>query len=135
MNGLTKAERTAAAARAKGVADAKRGIAATTGNCAVCGWRAPEIAGHNGCLHGHHIIPVSDGGDPAARNVIILCPNHHAVAHAIGARLYHDRQSKSYDSLLRVRLIRWLRRLDAASGSLRLAPQCVRSESNAQPTG
>ena len=56
--------------------------------CACCGWFIDEkklINGnynHNrGCVI-HHIIPVKDGGTDEATNLIMLCPNCHALAHA-----------------------------------------------------
>lgn len=35
-------------------------------------------------LHAHHIIPVACGGTDADENLIVLCPNHHALAHRAG---------------------------------------------------
>ena len=32
-------------------------------------------------LHAHHIVPVSKDGLDTAANLIVLCPNCHAVAH------------------------------------------------------
>ena len=51
-----------------------------TGNlvCAVCGWGGmgwPEI------IEAHHVIPFSDGGRVCDENMILLCPNHHGIAH------------------------------------------------------
>jgi hypothetical protein len=50
--------------------------------CQVCGWRSPAP----GPMHVHHIIPFSGGGGEQEDNLIILCPNHHALAHTIGRR-------------------------------------------------
>lgn len=33
-------------------------------------------------VHAHHIIPKKDGGSDHIDNIITLCPNHHAMAHA-----------------------------------------------------
>jgi 5-methylcytosine-specific restriction endonuclease McrA len=35
-------------------------------------------------LHAHHVIPLAFGGDDAEANLVLLCPNHHAIAHALG---------------------------------------------------
>lgn len=32
-------------------------------------------------LHYHHVIPISAGGSDDDVNVVLLCPNHHGVAH------------------------------------------------------
>lgn len=50
--------------------------------CEVCGWRPVEAK----LLHAHHVIPLTCGGTDAARNTLVLCPNHHAVAHHLGKR-------------------------------------------------
>lgn len=42
--------------------------------CAVCGFAL--------CLNVHHIIAKSLGGSDELSNLITLCPNHHAMAHA-----------------------------------------------------
>lgn len=54
--------------------------------CEACGWSIPHAlrAGKrsSGC-HDHHVVPVSRGGGHEASNRIRLCPNHHALAHAL----------------------------------------------------
>jgi hypothetical protein len=58
--------------------------------CEVCRWRPPralrDVAGGriDRLLHAHHVVPVACGGADAAENLILLCPNHHAIAHWIG---------------------------------------------------
>lgn len=48
-------------------------------NCAVCGW---EIEGlESGGCHIHHIKPICEGGKDDIENVVMLCPNCHALAH------------------------------------------------------
>ena len=47
--------------------------------CAVCGWSGPAV---ETTLHGHHIIPRSWGGANSEENIVLLCPNHHALAHS-----------------------------------------------------
>lgn len=54
--------------------------------CAVCGWSIHPFlrnrTGQNG-IHVHHVLSVSQGGDESKRNLVPLCPNHHALAHAL----------------------------------------------------
>lgn len=40
--------------------------------CAICGF--DEV------IEIHHIIPVREGGSTTPDNIIVLCPNHHALA-------------------------------------------------------
>ena len=40
--------------------------------CKLCGWV--------GRTHLHHIIPLRDYGEDTNKNIIELCPNHHAEA-------------------------------------------------------
>lgn len=49
--------------------------------CEVCGWKEPGW----GCtlVHAHHVIPMACGGLDDASNLCALCPNHHALAHAV----------------------------------------------------
>ena len=48
------------------------------GKCAQCGWHeVPEV------LHVHHLRPREYGGGDEPENLIVLCPNCHAVAHKI----------------------------------------------------
>jgi 5-methylcytosine-specific restriction endonuclease McrA len=52
--------------------------------CEACGWRPPDHSWRGampGVLHVHHIIPVLAGGPDAEDNLVLLCPNHHALAH------------------------------------------------------
>lgn len=43
--------------------------------CCLCGWKEAtrDI---------HHIIPVSKGGTNDLSNLVVLCPNHHRMAHS-----------------------------------------------------
>ena len=43
-------------------------------SCRICGF---DLA-----IHAHHIIHIKDGGTNSLENLITLCPNHHALAHA-----------------------------------------------------
>lgn len=52
----------------------------------MCGWHINDVKGYT-LLNTHHIKPVSCGGsieDP--NNLVVLCPNHHAIAHRVGKR-------------------------------------------------
>lgn len=55
--------------------------------CAVCKWAPPaQIAVRRGLnlLHAHHVVPLACGGSNDEENLVILCPNHHALAHRVG---------------------------------------------------
>lgn len=41
-----------------------------------------RICGFDLIVHAHHIVPRKDGGTNHMSNIITLCPNHHAMAHA-----------------------------------------------------
>lgn len=95
-----------------------RAKAAAPGNCEACGW-APPLA-LDGCggipgselLHAHHIRPVSCLGSDYPTNIVVLCPNCHAIAHRItlarrdvfGKRRYVGPQTRE-DMLGRLRLL------------------------------
>ena len=55
--------------------------------CAICGWQLEDhpVKGKSGWLHSrgceiHHIVPVAEGGNDSAQNLILLCPNCHKAA-------------------------------------------------------
>jgi 5-methylcytosine-specific restriction endonuclease McrA len=50
--------------------------------CEFCGWTPAEPR----LLHCHHIVPLACGGSDRRSNLVVLCPNHHALAHAAGRR-------------------------------------------------
>lgn len=56
----------------------KRGIS----RCEHCNWTPPEPS----MLHAHHVIPLACGGPDTKKNIIVLCPNCHAVAHWVTKR-------------------------------------------------
>lgn len=56
------------------------------GRCQLCGWGPRSIYGYPLC-HGHHIQWLSRGGDDTIRNLMLLCPNHHAAVHRCDAPL------------------------------------------------
>lgn len=58
-----------------------RHIAAGTFTCEACGWVPPIVA--TSLLHGHHALPVECGGLNHDGNLVLLCPNDHALAHHI----------------------------------------------------
>ena len=43
---------------------------------------ACRICGFDQIVHGHHIVAKAKNGTHALDNLITLCPNHHALAHA-----------------------------------------------------
>lgn len=50
--------------------------------CQHCRWSppVPEL------LHAHHVIPRGCGGPDTVENMLVLCPNCHAIAHYVTAR-------------------------------------------------
>jgi 5-methylcytosine-specific restriction protein A len=54
------------------------------GLCQLCGLPAP-FAGHDGqpYLEVHHIVPLKEGGNHTAGNVVALCPNCHRKMHVL----------------------------------------------------
>jgi hypothetical protein len=76
--------------------------------CDVCGWPGALIADslRGKVLHAHHVEPLSAGGDDEWSNMLLLCPNHHAVCHV----LYGHR----CPNITRLNLIARLRGIDAA---------------------
>lgn len=52
--------------------------------CVSCGWQTPD--GLRTLIHVHHVIPISAGGDDTTENMVVLCPNCHAIAHAVTQR-------------------------------------------------
>lgn len=105
--------------------------------CEVCGWVPPVVGFYKGLqckyrrarlLHLHHIVPLRWGGKDEEDNLILLCPNHHAVAHAIiGLWRSADGIAVSYDRLFAaLRAISkapndWIYRFDSETGVLRRA--------------
>lgn len=50
--------------------------------CEHCRWSPPSAS----ILHAHHVIPISCGGADSVENIMVLCPNCHAVAHYVSRR-------------------------------------------------
>ena len=61
-----------------------KAVNAKTGKdfCDHCRWTPPTAS----ILHAHHIIPIACGGPDTIVNLIVLCPNCHAIAHYVTAR-------------------------------------------------
>jgi hypothetical protein len=66
-------------------------------SCDVCAWvppaglfrlargiGTPSFHAVEAMLNAHHVIPVACGGKDEEKNLVLLCPNHHAIAHRIG---------------------------------------------------
>lgn len=60
----------------------KRERVASGRGCESCGWLLGS--GDWRSLHAHHVVPLSCGGTDQRGNLMVLCPNHHAVAHRAG---------------------------------------------------
>jgi 5-methylcytosine-specific restriction endonuclease McrA len=56
--------------------------------CQHCEWVPPKLS----MLHAHHITPRACGGTDDQRNLIVLCPNCHAIAHFVTAQSQLQRQ-------------------------------------------
>lgn len=59
--------------------------------CEVCGWGiyVPNSHGKGrNPINMHHMNPVAAGGDLTEENAIKLCPNHHAMVHAVWSTNY-----------------------------------------------
>lgn len=54
------------------------------GRCQICGCACGEEQGVS-IVHAHHIVPFSKSQNNNAGNIMILCPNHHAIIHAANA--------------------------------------------------
>jgi hypothetical protein len=70
---------------------ARRGKRRTA--CDACGWKAPEIirqklGTEDALMNAHHVIPVICGGPDDESNLVLLCRNCHAIAHALGDGRY-----------------------------------------------
>jgi hypothetical protein len=69
------------------------------GRCQLCGWNPQDEYGKCLC-QGHHIHWLSRGGEDELRNLLLICPNHHAAIHACDAQL--DYLDYSFDFGFRV---------------------------------
>jgi 5-methylcytosine-specific restriction enzyme A len=57
-----------------------------SGKCQICQWNPRNAYGAELC-HGHHIQWLSRGGADEIRNMVLICPNHHAAIHKLDAPL------------------------------------------------
>jgi hypothetical protein len=65
--------------------------------CEVCSWVVPDLMPAQwGGLNIHHVVPVKYGGSDHPSNLVALCPNHHAIAHAIGRLLSGARVTRAF---------------------------------------
>lgn len=67
--------------------------------CEICGWSAPDylqnMSGRsNFTVNLHHVLPTASGGAEEPENLILLCPNHHAIADLLSGRFNKGRGSK-----------------------------------------
>jgi predicted HNH restriction endonuclease len=63
--------------------------------CEICGWGFRD---NNNSVNAHHIVPVASGGEDSEGNTVLLCPNHHAIAHYLTRQsdgIYYGPRSKS----------------------------------------
>lgn len=57
---------------------------ASVDRCEVCRWRVPKILMQGETLLNlHHVIPVQCGGSNEGGNLVMICPNCHAIAHRV----------------------------------------------------
>ena len=61
-------------------------IKAITDTCEYCGWKPPEAR----LLHVHHVTALAAGGSDTPDNIVVLCPNHHALAHYATSRAFRE---------------------------------------------
>jgi 5-methylcytosine-specific restriction enzyme A len=54
------------------------------GKCQICLYDPVERYGHQIC-HAHHIQWLSRGGEDNLKNLVLVCPNHHAAIHQVDA--------------------------------------------------
>jgi hypothetical protein len=57
--------------------------------CEVCRWKPPKGLSvlhedPSSMLHAHHVVPLACGGEDHERNLVLVCPTHHALSHKIG---------------------------------------------------
>jgi hypothetical protein len=60
--------------------------------CSACNWEPPALL--RGVIAGgiavHHVIPVACGGSDDPSNLLLLCANCHALAHAICTKSHYS---------------------------------------------
>lgn len=84
------------------------------GKCEVCGWRPPPLYPSitQKLLNAHHVYHRSRGGPTDENNLLTLCPNHHAIAHALtgGGKTY---DTSLLDPVTGEELLNIMRKIDA----------------------
>lgn len=84
--------------------------------CEVCGWTPPVVLDPKGEGRGlcvHHVVPVACGGSDEDENLVLLCPNHHAIADNLGRTRSRGLEGNRYfGPRTREELLETLRRLD-----------------------
>ncbi|MFO0603036.1 MAG: hypothetical protein U0324_07675 [Polyangiales bacterium] len=59
------------------------------GRCQLCAWESRTAHAVDVC-EGHHLQWLGRGGDDRMENMVLLCPNHHRLVHALDAPLDFD---------------------------------------------
>ena len=87
--------------------------------CEVCGWGSWEVRGLPTTMgvEMHHILPVFLGGDNSPDNAILLCPNHHALAHQLHGKVKNAISHRWDMRVSRSRTIAELREFDTQAVS------------------
>ena len=67
--------------------------------CQICDWQAPDFLqamfGRSSfAVNLHHVLPVACGGTDEPENLVLLCPNHHAIADILSGRFNKGRGNK-----------------------------------------
>jgi len=69
----------------------RKSILDGTSTCEVCGWYCGGLS----VLDAHHIVSRQAGGSNSVENLVVLCPNHHRLAHALwGTKRYSGPPSR-----------------------------------------
>lgn len=75
--------------------DSKKIVLERAGDhCEVCSFNCKYIPNI------HHIVAVEDGGNGAPENLIVLCPNCHAIIHKMASLLQKKGDTQSFSSWL-----------------------------------
>lgn len=93
----------------------RKRYAAGLAHCESCQWE-PPLPSMWSLLHTNHIVPVCCEGGDEESNLILLCPNHHAiVGHFFGKHTSrHSGKRRYHGPATRSALIAWLKRFDNA---------------------
>ena len=60
--------------------------------CEICGW---TIYNNQTSVNVHHVVPAKYGGENTEENSLMLCPNHHAIAHYVTKMIYPKERIKN----------------------------------------